>query len=63
MSPRRALAPFAIGGIATLAALSIGMTSRPSIAASRARIGSTSVTITCEPIPLARIATPLPHQP
>ena len=46
-----------------LAASSIGITSKPSISASSARIGSTSVTITCAPRPLARIATPRPTQP
>ena len=46
-----------------LAASAIGMTAKPSIAASRARIGSTSVTMTCAPRPRARSATPLPHQP
>ena len=45
------------------ARLAIGMTSKPSIAASSARIGSTSVTITCAPMPRARIATPRPTQP
>ena len=45
------------------AALAIVMTSRPSIDASSAFIGSTSVTITCAPIPRAREATPRPTQP
>ena len=45
------------------AARSIGSPSYPSMTASSARIGSVSVTITCDPIPRARIATPLPHQP
>ena len=45
------------------AAAAIGITSKPSIAASSARSGSTSVTITCAPIPFARNATPRPHQP
>ena len=39
----------------TVAASAIGMTWKPSIAASRARIGSTSVTITCAPMPRARM--------
>ncbi|MMZ62259.1 hypothetical protein D1872_244600 [compost metagenome] len=39
------------------------MTSKPSITASRALIGSTSVTITLAPIPLILIAIPLPTQP
>ena len=45
------------------AASSIGMTAKPSITASMARIGSTSVTMTEAPSPFARIATPFPHQP
>ena len=45
------------------AASSIGMTRKPSITASSARSGSTSITITCPPMPRARIATPRPHQP
>ena len=45
------------------AASSAGITSKPSITASRAFSGSTSHTITWAPWPLARIATPLPHQP
>ena len=48
---------------ATLAASSMGMTSKPSIFASIALIGSTSVTMTFAPSPLARMAMPLPHQP
>ena len=47
----------------TLAASSIVITMKPSMTASIAFIGSTSVTITFEPMPLARIATPRPHQP
>ena len=46
-----------------VAASAIGLTWKPSIAASRARIGLISVTTTCEPMPRARSATPLPHQP
>jgi uncharacterized membrane protein YraQ (UPF0718 family) len=46
-----------------VAASTIGITSNPSITASIARMGSTSVTITDAPKPFARIATPLPHQP
>src|SRR3990172_8780123 len=38
-----------------------GMTSYPSITASSARSGSTSVTITRAPIPRARMATPRPQ--
>ena len=45
------------------AASRMGMTSNPSITASSARTGSVSVTITFAPSPLARILTPLPHQP
>ncbi len=47
-----------LGGLAPSAA----PRSRPSTASS-ARIGSTSVTMTCEPMPRARIATPRPLQP
>jgi len=47
----------------TFAASTAGMTSKPSINASKARSGSTSQTITWAPWPLARIATPRPHQP
>ena len=50
MSPRRA-------------AWSMGMTRKFSMVASRALKGSTSVTITLAPMPLARMAMPLPHQP
>ena len=46
-----------------LAASDIGITRKPSIAASIPRTGLISVTITFAPRPLARIATPLPHQP
>ena len=49
--------------VADGAASAIGLTWKPSIAASRARIGSTSVTMTVLPSPRARRATPLPHQP
>ena len=41
----------------------IFITSKPSITASMALTGSTSVTMTFAPSPFARIATPLPHQP
>ena len=47
----------------TSAARSIDSTSSPSMTASSARIGSTSVTMTCAPMPRARDATPRPHQP
>ena len=43
------------------AASVIGMTLKPSIAASSALVGSISVTTTFAPIPLARDATPLPQ--
>ena len=49
--------------VADLGGLAIGITWKPSITASSAFIGSTSVTITCAPMPFARIATPRPHQP
>ena len=45
------------------AASDIGMTRKPSMAASIARTGLISVTTTFAPRPLARIATPFPHQP
>jgi hypothetical protein len=45
------------------AACSIGSTWKPSITASSARSGSTSVTTTWAPMPFARLATPRPHQP
>ena len=45
------------------AASFMGITEKPSITASIALIGSTSVTMTLAPRPFARIATPLPHQP
>ena len=45
------------------AARSAGMTSKPSIRASSARIGSISHRITWAPAPRARIATPLPVNP
>ncbi len=48
---------------AALAAWSIGRTSNPSSFASIAFTGSTSVTMTCAPMPRARIAIPRPHQP
>ena len=44
--------------IAKEAAFAIGMTSNPSITASKAFMGSTSVTMTRAPNPLARMATP-----
>ena len=46
-----------------LAASSMERTVKPSMCASMARTGSTSVTMTRAPRPCARIATPLPHQP
>jgi trk system potassium uptake protein TrkA len=45
------------------AASSMVITENPSIIASMALMGSTSVTITRAPKPFARMATPLPHQP
>ena len=45
------------------AAWSIGITRKPFMVASRALMGSISVTITLAPMPAARMATPLPHQP
>ena len=58
------LSPVAVQKMSPIAAaFAIGSTSNPSIAASSARIGSTSVTITCAPIPRARDATPRPTQP
>ena len=45
------------------AASAIGRTRKPSITASIAFVGSISVTITLPPMPLARRALPLPHQP
>ena len=45
------------------AASNICITRKPSIEASRALTGSTSVTMTRAPSPLARIAMPLPHRP
>ncbi len=48
---------------ATFAASTMGMTSNPSILASMALMGSTSVTMTDAPRPLARMATPFPHHP
>ena len=47
----------------TFAASAMGITVKPSITASRAGSGSTSVTITRAPIPRARIDSPRPHQP
>ena len=45
------------------AASAMGMTRKPSITASSARRGSISVTMTLAPMPRARMAMPLPHQP
>ena len=45
------------------AACAMGMTRKPFMVASSALKGSTSVTITSAPMPLARSAIPLPHQP
>ena len=47
----------------TLAASSMGMTWKFSMVASSALKGSTSQTMTWAPMPLARMAMPLPHQP
>nr|CAB57548.1 hypothetical protein [Saccharolobus solfataricus P2] len=47
----------------TFEASAIGITSKPSITASRALIGSTSVTMTLAPIPLNLLAMPLPTHP
>ena len=49
------LSPVAVMKMSPIAGrLAIGITSKPSIAASSARIGSTSVTITCAPMPAWR---------
>ena len=48
---------------AVLTASTILLTWNPSIFASMARIGSTSVTVTLAPRPLALMATPFPHHP
>ena len=45
------------------AASAIGITRKPSITASNAGSGSTSVTTTWAPMPRARLAKPRPHQP
>ena len=45
------------------AASSMGTTRKPSMTASSARNGSTSVTYTWAPMPRARIDTPLPQYP
>ncbi len=45
------------------AAAAIGMTRKPSMTASIARTGLTSVTMTCAPMPAARIAMPRPQMP
>ena len=56
------LSPVAVTKISpTFAASIICITRNPSIAASSARIGSTSVTITSAPRPRAREAMPRPH--
>src|SRR6202171_3446869 len=47
----------------SLAASVIDITRKPSITASSALVGSTSVTITSAPAPRARLASPRPHQP
>ena len=47
----------------TFAASSICMMRNPSMVASSALKGSTSVTITFAPIPFARMAVPFPHHP
>ena len=39
------------------------LTSKPSIAACKAQIGSISVTVTIEPAPLKEAAVPLPTSP
>ena len=58
------LSPVAVQKMSpTFAASGIDSTSKPSMTASSARSGSTSVTITCEPMPRARDATPRPTQP
>ena len=58
------LSPVAVQKMSPVStALVIGCTWKPSMVASSARRGSTSVTITCAPCPFARIATPRPHQP
>ena len=58
------LSPVAVQNMSPIfAAAAIESTSKPSIVASSARIGSTSVTITCAPSPRARDATPRPTQP
>jgi len=49
--------------VASLAASAIGITRNPSITASIPFVGSISVMMTSAPCPLARIATPRPHQP
>ena len=58
------LSPVAVQKMSPIsAARSSGSTSKPSIDASSAFSGSTSVMITCAPIPRAREATPRPTQP
>ena len=58
-----AIAELEPGWYVIAAAFVIGSTSKPSIAASSALIGSTSVTITFAPRPAARDAMPRAHQP
>jgi hypothetical protein len=47
----------------SFAASCIGSTRKPSMQASSAATGSTSHTVTCAPMPRARIAIPFPTQP
>ncbi len=63
-SARTLLLPVTVTKMSPIfAASAIGITRKPSIAASIPRTGLISVTMTFAPSPLARIATPLPHQP
>ena len=63
-APTTALSPVAVTMKSdTGAASSSGMTRKPSMVASSARSGATSVTITFAPMPRARMAMPRPHQP
>ena len=56
--------PPVVGAImAGSAASAIDITRKPSITASRAFVGSISVTITSAPMPFAREARPRPHHP
>ena len=58
------MSPVAVMKMSPIAAASaIGMTRKPSMTASSAFSGSTSVTMTLAPRPLARMAMPRPHQP